>query len=308
MKKETFSIPSPCDHLPLSVLVTEPDNGPTRGICQFVHGMAEMKERYLGIMSCLTGQGYACIIHDHRGHGGSILQKNDLGYMYGAGGKGLVRDAYAVTEAARQRWPGMKLALIGHSMGSLVVRSYVKTHDDAIDALIVMGAPCKNSLVGFARFLASFIAFFKGDRHRSRFINQAAFGSFLKGIDNPQSEYDWLSVNQDNVRFYLNNEYCGFHFTLDGFKGLFDVQKDTYSPRGWQMKNPSLPILFLSGEKDPCIGSRENFNEAMSFMKSRGYLDVKGRLYPGLRHEILNEDCREEIYRDILLWLNRKLI
>ena len=303
MKSETFMIHSKCDDLPLSVLSVVPDQAAPKAIFQIVHGMAEMKERYLDFMTFLAENGYACIIHDHRGHGRSVRSEEDLGYMYGAGAEGLVEDAHLITEEAKKRWPDIPVILMGHSMGSLVVRCYVRKYDQDIDRLIVMGSPAQNKAVGFAKALAGLVGLFKGSRHKSSFINNAAFGSYLKGIENPQSEYDWLSLNRDNVHFYLENKYCGFIFTIDGFKALFGVLEDTYKPEGWQMKNPELPILFLSGEKDPCINGEVNFKKAMNFMKERGYRRVDGKLYENLRHEILNEDSRQDVYDDILKWL-----
>ena len=303
MKKEIFTINSSVDGLPLSVMSIEPDNQPVKGVVQIVHGMAEMKERYINFMNFLADNGYASIIHDHRGHGQSVHAKDDLGHMYGAGGNGLVEDTCCITQEAKKRWPHVKLTLMGHSMGSLVVRCYAKKYDDQIDALIVMGCPARNGAVGFAQLLVSILKKFKGSRHKSHFINNAAFASYSKGIENPRTDFDWLSVNTDNVDFYLDNEYCGFIFTLDGFKGLFDVQKDCYDSHNWQMKNPSLPVIFLSGEMDPCIGSRAKFDEAINFMKERGYSNIQEHFYKNMRHEILNEDDHMLVCNDILQWL-----
>jgi alpha-beta hydrolase superfamily lysophospholipase len=303
MKKDIFTINSSVDGLPLSVISIEPDSQPVKGVVQIVHGMAEMKERYIDFMNFLAENGYASIIHDHRGHGQSVHSKDDLGHMYGAGGNGLVEDTYCITQEAKKRWPHVKLTLMGHSMGSLVVRCYAKKYDDQIDALIVMGCPARNGAVGFAQLLVSILKKFKGSRHKSHFINNAAFASYSKGIENPRTDFDWLSVNTDNVDFYLDNEYCGFIFTLDGFKGLFDVQKNCYDSHNWQMKNPSLPIIFLSGEMDPCIGSRAKFDEAINFMKERGYSNIQEHFYKNMRHEILNEDDHMLVCNDILQWL-----
>ena len=127
MKREHISIKSPCDGLNLSVLSVLPNpRTETAGIVQLIHGMSEHKERYIRFMEFLSSNGYICIIHDHRGHGRSVKSTADLGYLYGAGFTGLVQDTEAVTQYAKSRWPGLPVHLMGHSMGSLVARSYAK--------------------------------------------------------------------------------------------------------------------------------------------------------------------------------------
>ncbi len=304
MIQHEFFVQSQVDRLGLSVLTGVPEDGEIRAVVQLVHGMAEMKERYIPFMEYLTSLGYSCIIHDHRGHGKSVTSKADLGYMYGTGGRALVEDAYTVTKKAKALWPGKKLILFGHSMGSLVVRCYTKKYDSELSALIVMGSPAKNGALPAAKFLNGVIGTFRGKHHVSGLINKLAFSSYLKNIPNPRTEFDWLSVNENNVDAYIASEYCGFPFTCDGFRGLFDAMGDTYDESGWSVSNPSLPILFVSGSEDPCIGSKENFEFAQNFMEKRGYSDVTGILYEGLRHEILNEDEHDAVYADIAEWLS----
>ena len=303
MLPKNMLITSPVDGLDLSVFIIEPDEAP-KAVLQIVHGMAEMKERYTSFMTYLAENGYACVIHDHRGHGDSVKSEEDLGYMYEGGGSSLVEDAHQVTLAAKKRWPGIPLILMGHSMGSLVVRCYTKKYDKDIDGLIVMGTPARNGAVGVAKVLAGISKTFKGGHHRSEFLNNLAFGSYLKDIPDAKTKNDWLSVNTDNVAFYNMHKKCGYTFTIDGFQGLFDVLEDTYSKKGWALNNATLPILFMSGEKDPCVNGRKNFDEAVQFMKDRGYNDTESIMYDGLRHEILNEDNRREIYEDIRKWMD----
>lgn len=192
-------------------------------------------------------------------------------------------------------------------MGSLVVRCYTKKYDSELSALIVMGSPAKNGALPAAKFLNGVIGTFRGKHHVSGLINKLAFSSYLKNIPNPRTEFDWLSVNENNVDAYIASEYCGFPFTCDGFRGLFDEMGDTYDESGWSVSNPSLPILFVSGSEDPCIGSKENFEFAQNFMEKRGYSDVTGILYEGLRHEILNEDEHDAVYADIAEWLSHQV-
>ena len=132
-----FTIQSKVDGLMLDGLVVEPEEGVQRtALLQLSHGMSEYKERYLPFMEFMAEHGVVCVIHDHRGHGKSVKSEQDLGFMYGAGGAGLVEDLFQVTVWAKKEYPDLPFILMGHSMGSLVVRTYAKEHDRELDALI----------------------------------------------------------------------------------------------------------------------------------------------------------------------------
>ncbi len=300
MKKEFLTVKSNCDGLPLSVAVFTPEKSDIKGIFQISHGMAEHKERYFGFMEFLTDNGYAAVINDHRGHGGSVRSEKDYGYFYDETSDYITEDLYQITELAKEKFPGKPVALFGHSMGSLVVRKYIRKYDDKIDKLIVCGSPSANPLVGMAIGIVRAEKRLRGDRHRSMTIQKLAFGSYTKNLSGSLSQNAWLSVNDQNVRDYDKDKMCGFVFTLNGFLNLFLLMKQVYDPKGWGVKNPNLPILFIAGSEDPVIAGEKNWNKSQDFLRERGYRDVSGRLYPGLRHEILNEDGAGEIYDNII--------
>lgn len=294
---------SSSDGLSISYLKAVPE-GQIKGIVQLVHGMAEHKERYLELMKYLEDHGYASYINDHRGHGKSIRNQNDLGYFYDDKGDYIVNDVYDLTEIIKSNHPGLPLYLFGHSMGSMVVRKYTALHDDEIDKLIVCGSPSENNAASLALILTGIIGTFKGDHHRSTFINNLAF----KGNDErfgSNLTNAWLSLNEENVMAYNNDALCGFTFTVNGFMNLFSLMRDTYNKNLYQMKNRNLDILFIAGEDDPVIISKDKFNKAVAFMKNLGYHNVQSILYPHLRHEILNEKEKLQIFDDILKFINK---
>lgn len=299
MSQEILTLYSKCDGLPLSAAIFRPETE-TKGVVQISHGMAEHKERYFPFMEYLASQGYASVINDHRGHGDSIREKEDLGYFYDDTGTYIIEDLHQITQYIKEVFPKKPAYLFGHSMGSLAVRKYIKKYDNAIDKLIVCGSPSKNPLAGVALTLAKIEEIFKGDKHRSSFIHNLAFGAYTKGIENPVSDNAWLSVNRDNVICYDNDPLCGYVFTLNGFRNLFILLKDVYSASDWTLKNANLPVFFIAGSDDPVIVSEIKWNESCEFLKKIGYNNVKRKLYQGLRHEILNEDIKEEIFDDIV--------
>lgn len=300
MKTEKVSRSSRHDGVEISCLICRPEiNGSYKGVVQIAHGMCEYKERYIPFMEYLCDNGYICVISDHRGHGSSVVRKEDLGYFYSGGAEALTDDLLVVGEMIRELYPGLPLILFGHSMGSLAVRSFTKRHDDMIDGLIVCGSPSRNPAAGVGKILTKLIASFKGDRHRPAIIQKIAFEGFNRNFSD-EGRNAWLSTNKENVREYNEDPLCSYMFTANGFIGLFELMQDTYSSKGWMLSRPQLPVCFIAGEDDPCIASLKDFNAAADHMRNLGYTDVKAKTYKGLRHEILNETGKEAIWEDIL--------
>jgi alpha-beta hydrolase superfamily lysophospholipase len=184
-------------------------------------------------------------------------------------------------------------------MGSLAVRSFTKRYDTIINGLFVCGSPSRNPATGAGRMLARVIASIKGDRHRPSLIHKIAFENFNSRFVS-EGENAWLSTDRTIVKEYNDDPLCGYMFTANGFTGLFDLMLDTYSDKGWNVGNPSLPIHFIAGADDPCITSCKDFDKAVGHIRSVGYAKVTSRLYEGMRHEILNETDRMTVGNDVL--------
>ncbi len=304
MEKRKEWIWSWFDGLRLSLLYTKPE-GDIKGVLQISHGMCENKERYLPFMEYLAERGYAAVIHDHRGHGKSVKKKEDLGYFYGGRDKGIVEDLHQVTCWIKEQFPGKPVYMLGHSMGSLAARVYLKDYDRELEKLILTGPPSTNPAVDLGLFLTVLQKKLRGGRFRSKTIQVLAFGPYAARFPGEGSESAWICSDKKVIEDYDQSEYCGFVFTADAFQGLFRLLKDTYSPKGWKMQNPRLSVLFLGGEDDPCIGGGRKFVKQLQFLKSVGYQHVTGKMYPGMRHEILNEVEKEKVYANILSYLNK---
>ena len=302
MYQQKYKLISKVDGLELSVLVIRPEEGENvRGVMQLVHGMAEYKERYLPLMEYLAQRGVACVIHDHRGHGESMREEGDKGYLYGAGADGLMEDTVLVNRFAAEQFPEVPLVLFGHSMGSLVARCYLRGNDWDLKGLIVSGPPTENPAAKGGLALARMQKKLKGDRSPGKLLEGIAFGSYWKKF--PESRCAWVCGNRETVRAYEEDPMCGFTFTADGFVGLMELMCRTYEKSGWQCARPALPILFLGGEEDPCIDGREKFEKAMAHLRGVGYRDVRGKMYPGMRHEICNETDKVVVFEEIAAFL-----
>lgn len=294
-----FTLKSSADGLNLAVAVSEPLQAP-RAVVQIVHGMCEHKERYYAFMDWLAQRGFLCVIHDHRGHGASVKSPEDLGFMYDGGWRALVEDIKIVGDWARKEYPGLEFILFGHSMGSLAVRSYTKRYDDTIDGLFVCGSPSDNPAKGIGRLLALIAGLTNGGRKRPGLLQKMSFGAYNKPFENEGFASAWVCSDKSVLEAYHKDPLCQFVFTANGFANLLGLMQDCYSSKGWRLANPSLPVHFISGAEDPCRTSDDDFLKAVENMRSAGYRSVDCKLYPGMRHEILNETDHIAVWNDIL--------
>lgn len=297
---------SEADGLKISALAVCPDEKPYRGILQLVHGMSEHKERYEPFMEYMAAEGYLTVIHDHRGHGASIRQKEDLGYMYGGGAEAMLKDIETVNRELHKKYPDLPLILMGHSMGSLAVRAFAARHDESLDMLIICGSPSENKARALGQMIATAEKKIFGPRHRSHLLETLSFGNYVMKFSGEKNKNAWICSDKEVYRAYTESELCGFTFTDDAYLALFDLMKQAYDVVHWQCRNSGMPVLFVSGAEDPCLGNVRKFAGAVHAMRRAGYLDVKGKLYPRMRHEILNEKGKEKVYHDILVYLHKK--
>ena len=237
------TIKSRADGLELSVLEVVPE-GTLRGIVQLVHGMSENKERYQPFMEYLAAQGFLTVIHDHRGHGASVRHKRDLGYMYGGGAEALLEDIYLINETLHKKYPELPLILFGHSMGSLAVRSFVKEHDDCVDALIVCGSPSRNPGRPMGEFLAKAAKLLFGGRHVCSLIESISFGPYVARFADEKNKFAWVCSDRKVVEAYAASELCGFTFTADAYLALFELMKRTYDRKDWRVDETGPPDPF----------------------------------------------------------------
>ena len=298
---DIYTFDSKCDGLQLEIAVTVPEGEP-RGIVQISHGMAEHKERYTDFMQYFSAYDYICVVHDHRGHGASVRASEDLGYFYTEDACCIVEDLYQVTCFVKEKYPGLRLFLFSHSMGTLVSRNYLKKYDAAIDKLILCGPPTENPLALAGILMAKLSILLKGDRYRSSFLQKLTFGSYNRGLS---QENAWICTDSQTVSAYNDSALCGYVFTNNGFLNLYRLMRNAFCKQGWELQNPDLPIFIIAGGDDPVIQSREKFYRLEAFLRQRGYREIESRLYEGKRHELLNEVGKMKIYEDIRAFIER---
>ena len=295
---------SRADGLELSVRMLLPQEGETcKGVVQILHGMSEHKDRYLSFMNFLADHGYASVIHDHRGHGKSVKSIRGLGFMYEVGMEGFMDDILLINEMIHDKLPDVPLTVFGHSMGSLAARVFLREHDHCMDKMIVSGPPSKNALVDMGIILAKLQKTVKGPRSLGKLLEKISMGSYRKAFRDEKSKSAWLCSDRKIVEAFDADPYCGFTFTVDGYLTLLSLLKYTYLEKGWTCTKPDMPILYLGGLQDPCIGGKVHFDDEMLVLKRAGYTRVAGKLYEGMRHEVCNERNKNSVYEDILKFL-----
>lgn len=290
-----------------STIVYPPEGIKPVGIIEIVHGMCETRQRYTTAFETLSKHGYICAIADMRGHGENILTTEDLGFFGDEGYKGLVDDVHEYTMFLKREYPKLPIVLLGHSMGSLIARAYLKKHSKEVDGVILSGSPSNNPMSGVAILLIKFLALFRGWHYRSPLMKNLVNGPFERPFKKEGLLNSWHTRNRKIVDEFNKDPLCGFTFTLNGYLTLMNLMQQVYSSIGWISKNPSLPVMFISGGADPCRTNDKAFKKAVSHLKKCGYPNTFSKLYVDMRHELLNELDNDEVYSDILKFIEIKV-
>lgn len=280
-----------------------------KAIVQISHGMCEFLERYEDFAQYLNHRGILVCGNDHLGHGASVSSPEDYGYFGPENGWiCLMEDLHRLTEIVKQRYPGIPYFLLGHSMGSFVVRAYLSKYAQELSGAIIVGTSGTNPALPAAFPLTKAMIYKKGGRYRSRLINDLSFGTYNVKFRPHRTEYDWLSRDAAQVDIYRADPRCTFIFTLQGFWDLFSMLH-FISRKEWAASVPvDLPIALLSGSMDPVGQYGKGVKQVHDRLAFAGVKDLIIRLYSGCRHEIINELNRETVYRDIAQWIEKRIV
>ncbi|RDB63272.1 alpha/beta hydrolase [Gordonibacter sp. 28C] len=277
-----------------------------RGIVQIVHGMAEHLGRYDDFARFLVGRGFVVCASDHVGHGKSVPDPAKLGCLPAEGGKDvLVEDVNELRRTVAARYARqVPYVLFGHSMGSFVVRAYLARYAEGLAAAVVCGTgqqPLALSKAG--NFLARRIAASKGEDYKSSFLDGLGAGAFAKQIENARTPFDWISVDPAVVDAYIADPLCGVMFSAGGYATLTDLTGEVVT-RSCAAKVPrDLPVLFVAGAEDPVGACGKGVHAAAELLRGAGVERVDEIVYEGMRHEILNEPGRAQVYTDVAQWI-----
>lgn len=303
VRTEAYFNSSDSVHKIRTLIWTEPELTPI-GVVQLAHGMAEHIGRYDDFARFLAANGFVVCGNDHLGHGKSVNDRSELGFFAEKDGNiRLVDDMHILTRIMKKKYPDIPYFLFGHSMGSLCARCYATHFGDELNGAIFCGtAEIPAAASALAPILDALIEKL-GERTVYPKLGEL-FNNFSSiSVPDKTSNIDWLSRNKENREKYAADELCGFTFTLSAYRDVFALASEC-AAKDWASKLPeNLHIMLISGALDP-IGMNGKGVVAVS-----DNLTAAGRqhtviLYPGDRHEILNEDDRDRVYGDVLSWIN----
>ena len=280
-----------------------------RAIVQIIHGMCEHIGRYDHFARFLAAQGFAVCGHDHIGHGRSVASLEDLGCLPPKTGKAvMVADVHSLRKLAAERFPELPHILFGHSMGSFVARAYVAKHGEGLVGAVICGTgnqPLALSKGG--NLLANILCATKGPRSTSNLIHNMAVGSYGKAIPGATSPHDWISTDLAVIRAYADDPLCGYMFSVGGYAALTDLTGEVVTPVCAGGVPKALSLLYIAGAEDPVGECGKGVRAAADLVKKAGVHDVQTIIYDGMRHEILNEPGKAQVYADVLAWIEGRL-
>ena len=285
-----------------------PESAP-KAVLQIAHGVAEYGHRYDDFAKFLAEKGIAVVGEDHIGHGTSVAEGAPMIYFGEKNGwYKVVKDIHTVREMYGEKYPDVPYFLMGHSMGSFLARTYLIKYPGDVDGAIIMGTGHQSgALVAGGRFIGNLVGKKNGFDKPHDLVTKLAFGSYNNGIENVRTEYDWLSVNEENVDKYIADPLCGAPATvglfLDMLGGIGFIRKQENVDK----MDTTKPVLFISGDKDPVGDCGKGVKAAFATFDKAGVKDLTCKLYPNLRHEILNEDCKQSVYEYIFKWLDERI-
>lgn len=308
MDLHEFTFPSADGRTQIHAVEWLPEGQP-RAVIQISHGVAEYILRYSPFARYLTERGFVVAGHDHLGHGTSLIPDAPRLYF---GPKGswntVVDDLYTRRKLIAERYPGLPCILMGHSMGSFLVRTYLIRYPGTVDAAILMGTgQMPGTVIRAGQAIAAEEARRVGESKWSPIVEKLVFGAYNQKFSPARTNSDWLSVSESNVDRYLSDPLCGGKVTVGLFREMLWGLRFISKPENLKRMNLNTPILFISGADDPVGDMGKGVERAFQSFERAGMRDLSFKLYPGLRHEILNEYCSVAVAEDLYLWLDALL-
>lgn len=310
IRKEAFYFDSRDRESKIHAVKWKPDVEKPVCIFQIVHGMAEHIERYDEFATFLAQKGILVVGDDHLGHGKSVPEGGTYGYFCKEDAAGvLVRDEHRLKKIMQEQYPGVPYLILGHSMGSFIVRNYLFHYGSGIGGAIIVGTGMQSKFTLLAaRTVTAIQKWFFGPKHVGKFIDKASFGKFNDRFSPARTNADWLSRNEENVDRYLADPMCGFVFTLNGFAALFQLIHNCYDAEKIEKMPKQLPVLLLSGADDPVGNYGKSVENVYRSYLEHGMQNVQMKLYEKDRHELLNEVDREQVYGEIYRWILQRIV
>jgi len=261
--------------------------GEPRAIVQLTHGMGEHAQRYEHVARALSQAGFVVYAQDHRGHGATAVPEA-LGDLGEGSWPALVDDIGRLSARARAEQPGLRLILLGHSMGSFAVQQYLLDHSADVDGVVLTGT--------------AVIDLLEPALDLDQPLDLALFNAPFQPA---RTDFDWLSRDEVAVDAYIADPRCGFGIDTASAKKMFEGARRLADPEQLGGVRPSLPVYIAVGEADPVNGGLTLLTPLTDRLQTAGLTDVTVRTYPDARHEIFNETNGDEVIGELIEWLDQ---
>jgi len=300
------------DNTEIFYKIWTPETQKPIAIVQIVHGMAEYVDRYNEFAEFLNKNNICVYAHDQRGHGQTGLSRGKgnyklakMGFLASKNGwKLLIEDSKKMTDIIRANHQNTPIYILGHSMGSLVLRSYLLSYTDLPNGVIISGTTWGDKTKLWAGIiLSNILSLLNGKSKYSRTLTKITFAGFNKPFYPLKTKYDWLSRDNERNQNYTNDPLCGFYCSNNFFKDLSKLVLFASNSKNLAKIPKNLPMFLISGSMDPVGEFGKGVQKVFNNFTSLGVNDIKIKLYDGGRHEMLNEINRQEVYKDILNWI-----
>ncbi|RLQ92635.1 alpha/beta fold hydrolase [Planomicrobium sp. Y74] len=270
-----------------------------------IHGMAEHIARYEEFIRFLTDCGFTVSGHDQRGHGRTAKRNGVEGFFAEQDGfNRVVDDVSEVIAEVQQQIGELPLVLFGHSMGSFVGRRFIQLHSSKVARAVFSGTGGNPGTAGnLGILLASVNGKLNGKDSKSKAIGSLVFGPFIKDFKDEGSAFAWLSRDAGEVAKYEADPMSGFvstnQFFADLFKGMILINKKEEIAK----IRHDLPILLISGSKDPVGHNGKDLFAAAEQYKKAGIQEVQVFLGEEARHELLHEVDKKRYFNIMAEWM-----
>ena len=307
--RDEFYFPSKDGNTEIHTIEWKPDKE-VRAVLQICHGMVEYIGRYDEFAQFLCDNGYYVVGNDHLGHGKSVQAKSEYGFFNEKYGNVCVLgDIHTLRQRTMKKYPDVPYFMLGHSMGSSLLRQYIQMYGNGLAGVVLMGtvADHNKAALVFGKRLCRMMAAIRGWHYRSKLVDHLAIGGYNKKFKPAHTRADWITSDHERLESYATDPMCSFMFTVNAYYNVFAGMIGMQRKESVYMISKGLPVLFVSGADDPVGDFGKGVRKIYEKYKRAGIQDVTLRLYTGDRHEILNETDRQQVYADLLAWFEERI-
>ena len=273
-------------------------------VLQIIHGMNEYIRRYDAFAAYMAERGFVVVGEDHLGHGESVPEGGTYGYFCeNDPATIIVRDVHRLKKLTQQDYPTLPYLILGHSMGSFVARLYAARYGKNLQALLISGTAGKNPAAGPGKALVALVSLFGGKKGTSKLLYMLTTGNNNKQTEQ-KTLVDWICHDEEVCRKYIKDPWCSFIFTNSGYGELLELVDRCNRPEWYAAIPKDLPVWLYAGDEDAVGNNGKGVTEVYEGLKAQGLKEVTITLYHGARHEVHNEALKEELFRDIIDYLD----